>query len=126
MRMKKIGNREEGRWNRGNYKLKQIGSCFAYTHTHTHVYDGGGERSSIQSVCVHTGKVNLKVSAEALKTDVLCGNEVAAVPDAGRVDTVVRTLLVEVSDCHTRQGTSEQQDGRLDCQLKPQRTGSWM
>lgn len=41
------------------------------------------------------GQVNLKVSAEALKTDVLCGNEVAAVPDMGRVDTVVRTLLVE-------------------------------
>uniref|UniRef100_A0A671UQ94 Alpha-2-macroglobulin-like n=1 Tax=Sparus aurata TaxID=8175 RepID=A0A671UQ94_SPAAU len=41
------------------------------------------------------GQVNLKVSAEALKTDVLCGNEVATVPDTGRIDTVVRTLLVE-------------------------------
>ncbi|XP_054650365.1 alpha-2-macroglobulin isoform X2 [Dunckerocampus dactyliophorus] len=41
------------------------------------------------------GKVNLKVSAEAVKTDEMCGNEVAAVPDVGRVDTVVRTLLVE-------------------------------
>ncbi|XP_069577571.1 alpha-2-macroglobulin isoform X1 [Brachyistius frenatus] len=41
------------------------------------------------------GKVNLKVSAEALKTDVLCGNEVAVVPDTGRIDTVIRTLLVE-------------------------------
>ncbi|XP_008278792.1 alpha-2-macroglobulin-like protein 1 isoform X2 [Stegastes partitus] len=41
------------------------------------------------------GKLNLKVSAEALKTDTLCGNEVATVPDTGRVDTVIRTLLVE-------------------------------
>ncbi|XP_029301916.1 alpha-2-macroglobulin isoform X2 [Cottoperca gobio] len=41
------------------------------------------------------GQVNLKVSAEALKTDILCGNEVATVPDMGAIDTVVRTLLVE-------------------------------
>ncbi|XP_061537054.1 alpha-2-macroglobulin-like protein 1 [Phycodurus eques] len=41
------------------------------------------------------GKVDLKVSAEALKTNLLCGNEVASVPDVGRIDTVVRSLLVE-------------------------------
>ncbi|XP_023284214.1 alpha-2-macroglobulin-like isoform X1 [Seriola lalandi dorsalis] len=41
------------------------------------------------------GKVDLKVSAEALRTDVLCGNEVATVPDMGQIDTVIRTLLVE-------------------------------
>ncbi|CAG06475.1 unnamed protein product, partial [Tetraodon nigroviridis] len=41
------------------------------------------------------GQVKLKVSAEALKTDVLCGNEVATVPKTGQIDTVVRTLLVE-------------------------------
>ncbi|KAK2847484.1 hypothetical protein Q5P01_010483 [Channa striata] len=41
------------------------------------------------------GEVNLKVSAEALKSDILCGNEVATVPDTGRVDTVIRTLLVQ-------------------------------
>lgn len=55
---------------------------------------------------MHTGQVNLKVSAEALRTDVLCGNEVATVPDTGRIDTVVRTLLVEVSDAHTSQHQS--------------------
>uniref|UniRef100_A0A669EQ82 Alpha-2-macroglobulin n=1 Tax=Oreochromis niloticus TaxID=8128 RepID=A0A669EQ82_ORENI len=44
------------------------------------------------------GKVNLKVSAEALKTEALCGNEVATVPDVGRTDTVIRTLLVEVTN----------------------------
>ncbi|XP_077579366.1 alpha-2-macroglobulin-like protein 1 [Stigmatopora nigra] len=41
------------------------------------------------------GKIDLKVSAEALKTNYLCGNEVATVPEVGRVDTVIRTLLVE-------------------------------
>ncbi|XP_047450424.1 alpha-2-macroglobulin-like protein 1 isoform X2 [Mugil cephalus] len=41
------------------------------------------------------GKVNLKVSAEALKTEALCGNEVTTVPDVGQVDTVIRSLLVE-------------------------------
>uniref|UniRef100_A0A673C539 Alpha-2-macroglobulin domain-containing protein n=1 Tax=Sphaeramia orbicularis TaxID=375764 RepID=A0A673C539_9TELE len=41
------------------------------------------------------GEVSLKVSAEVLKTDELCGNEVATVPDIGQIDTVVRTLLVQ-------------------------------
>ncbi|XP_077396698.1 alpha-2-macroglobulin-like protein 1 [Festucalex cinctus] len=41
------------------------------------------------------GKIDVKVSAEALKTNLLCGNEVASVPDVGRIDTVVRSLLVE-------------------------------
>ncbi|KAJ4938440.1 hypothetical protein JOQ06_003059 [Pogonophryne albipinna] len=41
------------------------------------------------------GQVNLKVSAEAMKTNIRCGNEVATVPDMGNIDTVVRTLLVE-------------------------------
>lgn len=48
------------------------------------------------SVCA--GQVQLKVSAEALKTDLLCGNEVATVPKTGQIDTVVRTLLVEVGN----------------------------
>lgn len=41
------------------------------------------------------GEVSIKVSAEALKTTVLCGNEVATVPDMGQIDTVIRTLLVQ-------------------------------
>ncbi|XP_072249229.1 alpha-2-macroglobulin-like protein 1 isoform X2 [Leuresthes tenuis] len=41
------------------------------------------------------GRVSFKVSAEALKTEELCGNEVATVPDVGQIDTVIRTLLVE-------------------------------
>uniref|UniRef100_A0A4W5PHS5 Alpha-2-macroglobulin domain-containing protein n=1 Tax=Hucho hucho TaxID=62062 RepID=A0A4W5PHS5_9TELE len=42
------------------------------------------------------GEVSVKVSAEALKTEELCGNEVATVPEKGRIDTIVQTLLVEV------------------------------
>ncbi|XP_015807589.3 alpha-2-macroglobulin isoform X2 [Nothobranchius furzeri] len=41
------------------------------------------------------GDVSLKVSAEALKTRALCGNKVTTLPDVGRVDTVIQTLLVE-------------------------------
>uniref|UniRef100_A0A3Q3DFR4 Alpha-2-macroglobulin domain-containing protein n=1 Tax=Hippocampus comes TaxID=109280 RepID=A0A3Q3DFR4_HIPCM len=49
------------------------------------------------------GKIDLKVSAEAMRTRFLCGNEVASVPDVGRIDTVVRSLLVEVSSCQMLQ-----------------------
>uniref|UniRef100_A0A8C5C002 Alpha-2-macroglobulin-like protein 1 n=1 Tax=Gadus morhua TaxID=8049 RepID=A0A8C5C002_GADMO len=42
------------------------------------------------------GEVTLEVRAEALHTEQLCGNEVAPPPTVGRVDTVVRKLLVEV------------------------------
>uniref|UniRef100_UPI0037E968C3 alpha-2-macroglobulin-like n=1 Tax=Semicossyphus pulcher TaxID=241346 RepID=UPI0037E968C3 len=41
------------------------------------------------------GQVDLKVSGEALKTKALCGKEVPTVPNMGRIDTVVRKLLVE-------------------------------
>ncbi|XP_030237122.1 alpha-2-macroglobulin-like protein 1 isoform X3 [Gadus morhua] len=41
------------------------------------------------------GEVTLEVRAEALHTEQLCGNEVAPPPTVGRVDTVVRKLLVE-------------------------------
>lgn len=51
--------------------------------------------------CVQTGEVSLKVSAEALKTAVLCGNKTTTVPKMGRIDTVVRTLLVQVSNTPT-------------------------
>lgn len=44
------------------------------------------------------GPVQLQVSAQALKTHVLCGNEVATVPKTGQIDRVVRTLLVEVGN----------------------------
>nr|XP_023688542.1 alpha-2-macroglobulin-like [Paramormyrops kingsleyae] len=42
------------------------------------------------------GEVTIAVSAEALRTQELCGNEVVTVPERGRTDTVIRKLLVEV------------------------------
>ena len=53
-------------------------------------------------VCVCVGEVSVKVSAEALKTEDLCGNEVATLPEKGRIDTVIRPLLVEVSTTNSR------------------------
>ncbi|XP_073169299.1 alpha-2-macroglobulin-like isoform X2 [Lepidochelys kempii] len=41
------------------------------------------------------GTVNFSVSAEALKTDLPCGNEVVESLDKGRRDTVIKHLLVE-------------------------------
>ncbi|XP_075774770.1 alpha-2-macroglobulin-like protein 1 isoform X1 [Pelodiscus sinensis] len=39
-------------------------------------------------------EVNFTVSTEALRTEELCGNELAVVPAQGRVDTVIQPLLV--------------------------------
>uniref|UniRef100_A0A8C3TLH4 Alpha-2-macroglobulin n=1 Tax=Chelydra serpentina TaxID=8475 RepID=A0A8C3TLH4_CHESE len=41
------------------------------------------------------GNVNFSVSAEALKTELPCGNEVAVLPETGQKDTVIKQLLVE-------------------------------
>ncbi|XP_077615163.1 pregnancy zone protein-like [Crocuta crocuta] len=41
------------------------------------------------------GNVNFSVSAEAVHSLELCGNEVAEVPEIGRKDMVIKTLLVE-------------------------------
>ncbi|XP_074834813.1 alpha-2-macroglobulin-like protein 1 [Carettochelys insculpta] len=43
------------------------------------------------------GEVNFTVSAEALRTQELCGGELAVVPAQGLVDTVVKPLLVQVN-----------------------------
>uniref|UniRef100_A0A8C8VQ48 Alpha-2-macroglobulin n=1 Tax=Pelusios castaneus TaxID=367368 RepID=A0A8C8VQ48_9SAUR len=42
------------------------------------------------------GHVNFSVSAEALKPELPCGNEIVETPDRGRKDTVIKQLLVEV------------------------------
>ncbi|XP_047597486.1 pregnancy zone protein-like [Lutra lutra] len=42
------------------------------------------------------GNVNFSVSAEAVQSPELRGNEIAEVPEIRRKDTVVKTLLVEV------------------------------
>ncbi|XP_065278904.1 alpha-2-macroglobulin-like protein 1 [Emys orbicularis] len=41
------------------------------------------------------GEVNFTVSTEALRTEELCGTELAVVPAQGRVDTVIKPLLVQ-------------------------------
>ncbi|XP_053777806.1 alpha-2-macroglobulin isoform X2 [Desmodus rotundus] len=41
------------------------------------------------------GSVNFTVSAEALKSQELCGSEVAVVPEYGMKDTIIKPLLVE-------------------------------
>ncbi|XP_077662124.1 alpha-2-macroglobulin-like protein 1 [Eretmochelys imbricata] len=41
------------------------------------------------------GEVNFTVSTEALHTEELCGNELAVVPAQGRMDTVIKPLLVQ-------------------------------
>ncbi|ELK38726.1 Alpha-2-macroglobulin [Myotis davidii] len=41
------------------------------------------------------GNMNFSVSAQAVKSLELCGNKVAEVPEIGRKDTVIKTLLVE-------------------------------
>uniref|UniRef100_A0A452IE34 Alpha-2-macroglobulin n=1 Tax=Gopherus agassizii TaxID=38772 RepID=A0A452IE34_9SAUR len=45
---------------------------------------------------ISLGNVNFSVSAEALKTELPCGNEVAVLPETGQKDTVIKQLLVEV------------------------------
>ncbi|NXY78530.1 A2ML1 protein, partial [Glareola pratincola] len=42
------------------------------------------------------GEVNITVSTEALGSKELCGNEMPVVPAQGRVDTVIKPLLVQV------------------------------
>ncbi|NXS44327.1 A2ML1 protein, partial [Balaeniceps rex] len=41
------------------------------------------------------GEVNITVSTEALSSKELCGNEIPVVPAQGRVDTVIKPLLVQ-------------------------------
>ncbi|KAK2881192.1 hypothetical protein Q8A67_018460 [Cirrhinus molitorella] len=41
------------------------------------------------------GKLNITVRAEAVQSQELCGSEVVTLPDKGRVDTVMQSLLVE-------------------------------
>ena len=43
------------------------------------------------------GNVNFTVSAEALESQEPCGTEVTVVPEYGKKDTIIKSLLVEVS-----------------------------
>uniref|UniRef100_A0A9J7YQT8 Uncharacterized protein n=1 Tax=Cyprinus carpio carpio TaxID=630221 RepID=A0A9J7YQT8_CYPCA len=44
------------------------------------------------------GKVNITVRTGAVRSKVLCDNEVVTLPDKGRTDTVMQSVLVEVRD----------------------------
>lgn len=46
--------------------------------------------------CV-VGVMNITVSAEAEASQTVCDNEIVSVPERGRIDTVTRSLLVQVS-----------------------------
>ncbi|TFJ98933.1 tyrosine-protein phosphatase non-receptor type 18 [Platysternon megacephalum] len=50
---------------------------------------------------ISLGNVNFSVSAEALKTELPCGNEVAVLPETGQKDTVIKQLLVEPEGIET-------------------------
>lgn len=46
-----------------------------------------------------TGKVNITVRAGAVQSRELCGNKAVTLPDKGRTDTVMQSVLVEVRNC---------------------------
>lgn len=52
--------------------------------------------------------MNFTISTEALHTEELCGNELAVVPVQGRMDTVIKPLLVQVSVWSRPLGRAEQ------------------
>lgn len=58
------------------------------------------------------GNVNFTVSAEALNSQERCGNEVPVVPERGKKDTIIKSLLVEVSKpASLREHTESQKSG---------------
>uniref|UniRef100_A0A8C1MBU9 Uncharacterized protein n=1 Tax=Cyprinus carpio TaxID=7962 RepID=A0A8C1MBU9_CYPCA len=62
------------------------------------------DAASVYKTHVVSGKyVNITVRAEAVQSRELCGNEVVTLPDKGRIDTVMQSVLVEV---HSPQETS--------------------
>uniref|UniRef100_A0A4X1U6L2 Alpha-2-macroglobulin n=1 Tax=Sus scrofa TaxID=9823 RepID=A0A4X1U6L2_PIG len=64
------------------------------------------------------GKVNFTATAEALKSQELCGNEIPQVPELGQKDTVVKPLIVEV-----RRSTFRVSEAFLQKQCYPIETG---
>lgn len=59
---------------------------------------GGKGRECSSLLAPFSGTVNFTVNAEALASQELCGNEVAVVPEYGKKDTIIKPLLVEVSN----------------------------
>uniref|UniRef100_A0A8C4M5K2 Pregnancy zone protein-like n=1 Tax=Equus asinus asinus TaxID=83772 RepID=A0A8C4M5K2_EQUAS len=66
----------------------------------SHCVCGNGQKTVSWAVTPKSpGKVNFTATAEALRSQELCGNEVPEVPAFGQKDTVVKPLLVEVCKC---------------------------
>ncbi len=54
----------------------------------------------LKTDCVcFTGKVTITVRAGAVQSRELCGNEAVTLPDKGRVDAVMQSVIVEVRNC---------------------------
>uniref|UniRef100_A0A8C0BJ74 Alpha-2-macroglobulin-like protein 1 n=1 Tax=Buteo japonicus TaxID=224669 RepID=A0A8C0BJ74_9AVES len=54
-----------------------------------------GALTGLSAPLASAGEVNITVSTEALSSKELCGNETPVVPAQGRVDTVIKPLLVQ-------------------------------
>uniref|UniRef100_A0A8C3TLQ7 Alpha-2-macroglobulin n=1 Tax=Chelydra serpentina TaxID=8475 RepID=A0A8C3TLQ7_CHESE len=65
----------------------------------------------------NTCNVNFSVSAEALKTELPCGNEVAVLPETGQKDTVIKQLLVEVCGLLSPCGIENSEAGKISLKL---------
>lgn len=62
----------------------------------SHCICGNGQQTVSWAVTPKSlGNVNFTVSAEALASQELCGNEMAVVPSHGKKDTIIKPLLVE-------------------------------
>ncbi|XP_039730208.1 alpha-2-macroglobulin [Pteropus medius] len=62
----------------------------------SHCICGNGRQTVSWAVTPKSlGSVNFTVSAEALESRELCGTEVAVVPEYGKKDTIIKSLLVE-------------------------------
>uniref|UniRef100_A0A671UBV1 Alpha-2-macroglobulin bait region domain-containing protein n=1 Tax=Sparus aurata TaxID=8175 RepID=A0A671UBV1_SPAAU len=62
----------------------------------------GSERKTLSWTMAPSalGAVNVSVTAEAVASHALCGNEIVSVPERGRIDVVTRSLIVKVDSSH--------------------------
>lgn len=56
------------------------------------------EQAAFCRFCLLVGHVNISVRSEAEETQELCGNKISVTPTHGRSDTVIKSLLVKVSE----------------------------
>uniref|UniRef100_A0A663MWK4 Alpha-macroglobulin-like TED domain-containing protein n=1 Tax=Athene cunicularia TaxID=194338 RepID=A0A663MWK4_ATHCN len=75
---------------------------------------GWGAPWGLSALLAFTGEVNITISTEALSSKELCGNEMPVVPAQGRVDTMIKPLLVQVrwvmeEECGLGLGTGSEQ-----------------